>query len=214
MLKDINRVIKILIANDFVLNSGWGFLAPVFAIFLVQNIAVGSGVQGAKIAGFASLIYWTTKSILQIPIGRYLDKNHGEKDDFWFMVLGILITGLVPFGYLFSSLSWHIYFLQFVQAMGMAMVVPSWYAIFTRHIDKGREAFEWGINSTILGMGVGVAGAVGGMLVAAFGFKAIFILVGSFTIISGILLLLIQREIAPVSKGRVFRRIPPFISPF
>jgi len=212
MLKSVNKAIKVLVSSDFVLNYGWGLVSPIFAIFLVQKIAVGNAIEGAKIAGFASLTYWIVKSFLQIPIGRYLDKNHGEKDDFWFMVFGTFLTGLVPFGFLFSSLPWHIYTFQVLHAIGMAMAIPAWSAIFTRHIDKGREAFEWGLDSTFLGFGAGIAGAIGGILVAIFGFSIVFILVGTFTIISTGLLLLIHKEITP--RDRIFPRIPPFRSPF
>lgn len=208
----INKVIKILISSDFVLNSGWGLLGPVFAIFLVQKIAVGNPAEGAKIAGFASLVYWIVKSSLQIPIGRYLDKNHGEKDDFWSMVLGTFLTGVTPLGYLISSQAWHIYGFQVIHAVGMAMVIPSWFAIFTRHIDEGKEAFEWGLRSTSLGFGAGIAGAIGGVLVAIFGFEVVFILVGTFTMISVGLLLFVHREIAPQDK--LLPRIPPFRFPF
>ncbi|NCO80220.1 MFS transporter [bacterium] len=212
MLKSINKAIKILISSDFFLNSGWGLIAPIFAIFLVQKIAIGNPVEGAKIAGFASLIYWVAKSFIQIPIGRFLDKKGGEKDDFWFMVFGTFLSGLVPFGFLISSLPWHIYSLQLLHAIGMAMAVPAWSAIFTRHIDKGKEAFEWGIESTSLGFGAGIAGAIGGILVAIFGFWVVFILVGTLTIISALLLLLIHKEIAP--RDKLFPRIPPFRMPF
>lgn len=211
MLKIINRVIKILIVSDFVFNSAWGLLAPVFAIFLVDKIAFGSAIEGAKIAGFASLIFWVTKSILQIPIGRYLDKNHGEKDDFLFMFWGTFITGLTPFGFLISSSAWHIYLLQLFHAVGQALMVPSWLAIFTRHINKGNEAFQWSVRSTSLGFGVGIFGAIGGIMVAAFGFKLLFILVGGLTIISAFLLLLIKKEMA--IKTKPLKNIPPFFPP-
>ena len=199
----INRAIRTLIVSDLFLNSGWGLLGPVFAIFLVQNIQGGD----AKVAGFAAMIYWTVKSILQIPIGKYLDKNHGEKDDFYFMVLGTFLIGFVPFGYLFSSLPWHIYVFQVVQSIGMAMIIPSWSAIFTRHIDKGKEAFEWGLDSTILGFGTGITGAIGGLLVVVFGFKVLFILVGTFTFLAALLLVFIWKEITP--RDKIFPRIPP-----
>lgn len=207
-MSKINKVIKFLISSDLLLNSGWGLLAPVFAIFIVQNIQGGD----AKVAGIAAAIYWLVKSTLQIPIGHYLDKNHGEKDDFHFMFWGTFLAGLVPFGFIFASMTWHIYFLQFFHALGMAMAIPSWSAIFTRHIDKGKEAFEWGLESTALGIGAGVAGAVGGILAATFGFKIIFILVGSLTILSSILLLFIYRAIVPGDKIRP--SVPPFRTPF
>ena len=207
MFKHINRIIKVIIYWDIIINSAWGLLAPVFAIFVVQKITMNNTVQGATVAGFASLFYWLTKSVLQIPIGHYLDKNHGEKDDFWFTVIGTFLTGLVPFGYLISSLAWHIYLLQIIHAIGMSMVIPSSYAIFTRHIDKGKEAYEWGLDSTLLGVGVGITGAVGGIMVAYFGFQAIFILTGIFTMISALFFFLIRKEMS--QKAPYIHEIPP-----
>lgn len=211
MSKSFNKVIKVLISSDIALQSGWGLLAPVFAIFILQRVTMDSGAEAAKIAGFASLVYWTVKSVLQIPIGRYLDKNHGEKDDFHFMVIGTFLTGLVPFGFIFASQSWHIYGLQVLQAVGMAMAVPSWSAIFTRHIDRGREAVEWGLRSTFLGFGVGVGGALGGIMAGIFGFTLIFIIVGVLTMLSVGLLFIIQKEL--ISKDGVGWRFPPFRAP-
>jgi MFS family permease len=212
VLKSINKIIKILIVSDFFFNYAWGLLGPVFAIFIVQNITVENMAEGAKVAGFASLVYWIVKSLFQIPIGRYLDKNHGEKDDFWFMVLGTFVTGIVPIGFLLSSQPWHIYGLQILHATAMAMLVPSWYAIFTRHIDKGKEAYEWGTWSTVLGFGVGIAGAMGGIMVATLGFKLVFIFVGVINTFSALLLLFIHKDISP--KNHIFPRVPPFKTPF
>lgn len=207
MFKSINKVIRVLIVSDFFLNSAWGLLGPIFALFIVQNITVGSATEAAKVAGFASLAYWIVKSILQIPIGRYLDKNHGEKDDFIFSFLGIILATITPFGFLFSSLPWHIYLFQILHAIGMAMLVPSWYAIFTRHIDKGKEAFEWGLDSTILGIGAGLTGAIGGIMAASWGFKIIFVLVGVLNIISALLLLFTYKLMAPTDH--TIHKIPP-----
>ena len=207
MFKGINKVIKTYIYWDFVINSAWGLLGPVFAIFIVQNIAVSNIMQAAKIAGFSALSYWLAKSILQIPIGHYLDKNHGEKDDFWFAVTGTILTGLVPFGYLVSFLPWHIYLCQIIHAFGMSMVVPATYAIFVRHVDKGREAYECSLDSTLLGIGVGITGAVGGIMAGYLGFQAIFIFTGSFTILSAFMFFFIHGEMT--KKITQPHEIPP-----
>lgn len=195
MPKIINRIIKILIVSDFFLNLGWGLLAPVFAIFILENIATQSISEATKVAGFAALFYWITKSFLEIPIGHFLDKKHGEKDDFWLMVIGTFITALVPIGYLFSSAPWHIYFFQIIHAAGMAMTLPSWLAIFTRHIDKGKEAFEWGMATTSIGTGAGIAGGLGGIMAGVFGFDILFIFVSIFTLLSAVLLLFVKNNI-------------------
>jgi MFS family permease len=207
MLKSINKVIKVIIVYDFFLNSAWGLLAPIFAIFIVRNITVGDPLVGARVAGFASLIYWMTKSLLQIPIGKYLDRNHGEKDDLWFAVTGTFLAGLVPLGYLISTQPWHIYLCQVLYAVGMSMVIPSAYSIFVRHIDKGKEAFEWGTDSTFLGFGVGVTGALGGVISSIFGFRVILIVASFLTILSASLMLLIRKEMT--SKDKTIHEIPP-----
>ncbi|MDI6883070.1 MAG: MFS transporter [Patescibacteria group bacterium] len=200
----LNKVVKILITSDIFLNSGWGFLAPVFAIFILRGIQGGD----AKVVGFSAMVYWLVKSILQIPIGKYLDKNHGEKDDFYFLLTGTILAGFVPFGYLISFLPWHIYLCQVLYGIAMAMVIPSWYAIFTRHIDKGKEAFEWGLESTSIGLSLGVAGALGGLLVALVSFKVVFVLVGSFTFLAVILLSLIRSEMG--LRDKILPRVFPF----
>lgn len=201
-----------MIISDFLLNWGWGLLAPVFALFLTQNIAGGDFRKGAEIAGGAALLYWVLKSIFQIPIGLWLDKTKGEKDDFYFMVLGDFLIGLCAFGYLFSSKVWHVYLLQALQAISMAMLVPSFSAVFTRHIDKGKEAFDWSIKSTSFGFAVGISGGIGGFLVSRFGFEIIFILVGIFSFLSSLSLFLIEEKIIPKEKlpprlfdGRFFK---------
>ena len=206
MPRIINKVVKMLIISDFFLNSGWGMMGPVFAIFIAKNIAVGSFSQGAEIAGFSALCFWGVKSLLQIPIGRYLDKNHGEIDDFWFMLIGTFMMAFVPIGYLFSSQPWHIYALQVFYAIAASINFPSWSAIFTRHIDEGKEAVEWGTHSTVSGLGVGIAGGIGGVAVGYLGFNAVFIFVSLFSLLAACLLFVIKGEISPINKNVV--RIP------
>ncbi len=197
MFKRVNKVMRAYIYWDVVISSAWGLLGPVFAIFLLEKVAVGNIAEGAKVAGFATLFYWITKSILQIPIANYLDKNHGEIDDFWFFVSGVFITALAPLGFLFAYLPWHIYALQIFHAIGMSMIIPSSSAIFIRHTDKGKEAYESGLDSTLFGIGAGITGAIGGILAGYVGFNLIFILTSTFSFISLIFIFWVRKDMLP-----------------
>jgi len=196
-MKSINKVIKVLVSSDLALLFGWGLINPILAIFIVENINGGD----AKVAGMAVGIYWLTKSVIQIPIANYLDKNHGEKDDYYFLIGGILLASLTPFGFIFATLPWHIYLLQIIHALGLAAALPAWCGIFTRHIDKGKEAQSWALDSSALGIGAGAAGIIGGTVAEIFGFTPLFIGVGVFGIIAALLCLLIRKELSP--KGKV-----------
>lgn len=195
----ISKVVKTLIKGDVIFLSALGLITPIFAVFITQQIKGGD----VKVAGFAAAIYWIVKSLLQIPISRFLDKTKGEKDDFYFLVIGFFVAAIVPFGYIFSSLPWHIYLLQAIYSIGMAMAYPSWCAIFTRHIDRGREAFEWAVDSTVTGLGVGITGAIGGVLVSYFGFNVVFIIVGIFALLGGLCPLMIYKSLAPKGAQRI-----------
>ena len=192
----INKIVRYLILSDVAFWTGWGLITPVFAIFIVDEI------QGATAltVGIASAIYLISSSLLRVPIGMFLDNRKGEQDDYLFLITGLFIAALVPFGFIFSELPWHVYSLQAVCAIGMAMSLSGWTAIFTRHIDKGKEATEWGLDATFLGFGAGISGIVGGYTVTNFGFTTAFIAVGIFGIVGVILLLFLRNDIKGVSN--------------
>jgi len=213
MPKLVNKIIKILMMSDFFLNLGWGLLSPIFALFVLQKITIGDPAKAAEVAGFAALFYWISKSFMEIPIGRFLDKHNGEKDDYWFMMIGLFVVGLVPLGYLVSTQPWHIYVFQILHASGMAMTLPSWLAIFTRHIDKGKEAFEWSMETTAIGAGAGIAGGFGGIVASVFGFNALFYFVSFLTILAGLLFLFIKNDVSVRGDGHPISYGKPIVEP-
>jgi len=196
MLKSINKVIKILVFSDLVLLFGWGLITPILAVFILESIKGGD----AKVAGIAVGLYWLIKSVFQIPIANFLDKTKGENDDFYALVFGTILASLAPIGFIFSTQPWQMYSLQGIQALGMAFAIPSWSAIFTRHIEKGREAFCWSLDSSALGIGTGVAGIIGGIVAKTFGFVPLFVGVAVLGIISGLVVFLIKGELSPKEK--------------
>ena len=68
MLKNINKVVRVIVTADFFYNSAFAAFGPVFAIFVINNIQGGS----AKVVGLATAIFWITKSLFQLPIASFL----------------------------------------------------------------------------------------------------------------------------------------------
>ena len=87
----------------------------------------------------------------------------------------------------------------------MSMVIPSSYAIFIRHIDKGREAYESSLDSTLLGVGAGITGAIGGIMAGYFGFRLIFILTGVFTLISVFFIFWVRKDMLPKVPRKIHK---------
>ena len=70
----LNQVILVIVMAYFVLTAAAGFLPPLYALFITTQIA------GASVAsvGLAITIYWITKSVLQLFVARFIDRNRGE----------------------------------------------------------------------------------------------------------------------------------------
>jgi len=190
MFKSVNKVIRVLIISDVALLTGLGFVAPIFAIFLTENIKGGD----IEVAGFASAVFWLAQSAAMIPFGKFLDWRRGEKDDLWLVIIGNALAAFAVLGYLFSTLPWHIYLLQAIYGVGMGMNMPGYTAIFTRHIDKGKEAYEWSVRGTLVGIGTGLAGAFGGIIAQNFGFNQLFIGISLFIFLSSFFLFFIFNQ--------------------
>ncbi|MEK7121669.1 MAG: MFS transporter [Patescibacteria group bacterium] len=196
----ISHVVKTLVISDFFINSGFAVFAPVFAIFITKQIDGGS----LQVVGFAAAIFQIFKSGLQIPIAKYLDKNHGEYDDFYSMILGTFLIALVPFLYLFATKVPHVYMIQALYGIGASFAIPPWYAIFSRHLDKLQENVEWSLDSIAIGIGAATSAALGGILADKFGFQFVFLLGGVLAIFGAIQQIKIFRDLkGKVSQGTV-----------
>jgi MFS family permease len=187
----VNFIIKILILSDFLIWSSYQFVTAFFAIFITDKIQGGS----IEVVGLAVAIYLFTKSIFEVPMSMYIDRTKSEKDDLISAIFGTILTAVVYFGYTAIDTVLELYILQALQGIAAAIAFPGWYAIFTRHIDKGKEAFEWSLYDVFLGLGMAAAAALGGFIAESFGFNTLFILVGILTLLGAFLLLTIKRKI-------------------
>ena len=191
-------MVKTIVVADFFYNSAFASFGPVFAIFITSQISGGS----AKVAGFASAIYWIVKSLCQLPIARFLDKTDGERDDFLALFLGYFFSGLVPLAYIFATEPKHLYIIQGFYGFVMAWAVPAWYSIFTRHVDKWRISFEWSLDSVFsVGVAASISAAVGGYVADRFGFGVLLVGASAISVFSSFLLLGLLNHLHPRKRS-------------
>ena len=196
----INHVIRTMIISDFYLNAGLSLFGPIFAVFVTQQIP-GATLQ---VVGFGAAITQMVKVALEIPIARYLDKNHGEYDDFYSLILGNILLISTPFLFILASRIGHLYAIQAVGGAALAFIVPPWNAIFSRHLDKRQESSEWAYESIAIGIATAGAAAVGGIVAQKFGFRTVFLIGGLIAIVGAVEQMKIYRDLkARVKQGTV-----------
>lgn len=193
----VNNLIKIMTFSDFLVVSGWGLVSPLFAVFVTKQI-VGGNIE---LVGLSVAVYWVLRSSLQLPFARLIDAKKGEIDDFAVMAIGSFLTSLSPFLFIFARTNLHILFLQGLTGFAAAMVAPAWLAIFTRHIDKHVEAEEWGLYNAMVGLGIGLTGALSGFLAEKLGFQYLYFIVGVICTFGSLFLFFVYQDLRRAEKG-------------
>lgn len=199
----MRKVLKILIASDVIYYTGFGLVAPIFAIFLKEDLIGGSIVA----AGIASTIYILVKSIVQLPLAKYVDK-HTHKANL--LIWGSFITAFVPFLYILATNVNHIYYIQVLYGVTSAMTYPSWLSLFSTHLSRRKEGFEWSVYSTWVGIGTAIAAYIGAYIADLFGFDMLFYIIGIFAFIRAIVVCFLEKREIKVIRDREFERLTHF----
>lgn len=189
MNNKVSRTIRFLIISDFFLFFAVGLLAPIFAVFILENIE-----NKIEVIGYAVACYWTTRVLLVMPISRLMDKIKGEQDEYSFMVAGTFLIAIIPLFYVISSHPWHIYCLQMLNGLAYSMAVPAWRIIFTNHIDKKIVGFEWSLEDVGVGIATASSAAIGATIADKFGFNILFGMITFFGLISATILLVLGKS--------------------
>jgi len=199
----INRTVQIMLLYLFCIVTVESLWAPIFAVFITNAVAGAT----LRTVGFALAIYAIAKSVVQVPLAKFLDKTKGEKDDFYALIAGAVVAVIYPFALLWVSRVWHLYVLEMLSGLGTAALMAAYYSLFARHVDKGEEGFEWSLFS-VGGMTVSgaIGSALGGILADTFGFHLLFLINGTVNL--AVLFLLFY--LYPLLDGSRPVSIPPF----
>lgn len=138
-------------------------------------------------AGVASMIFLVTKSSLQLPFSKYVDKHNYNTRVRW-LIIGAFLVSIVPFIYIFAKHIYVVFAAQVVYGIGSGLAYPTWLGLWSTHLDKRKESFEWSLYSTLAGLGTAATAAIGAALSQYVGFSFTFLFVG-FLSLAGCLML-------------------------
>lgn len=190
----INRTIKLLMIADIFVLTGFGLVEPILAVFIKDNLVGGTILT----AGIASTLFLVVKSIVQLPLSRHVD-THDDRSDLRWLYIGSFLVVLTPFIYIFSKHIHHIYLAQIIFGLGSGMAYPAWLGIWSTHLDKNQESFEWSLYSTLVSLGTAAAATIGAAIAEFFGFVFTFIFMGIMALMGCFVLLGLRKGLGPRS---------------
>lgn len=197
-LLNMNFVVRMLVVSDVIWLTATGLLGPIFALFIVEFIEGGT----AAVAGLAAAIYLVTKSILQIPVASVIDHIRGERDDFWLLFISTGLAALTVLLYLVVRTPLQLYAVQFLYGVLLAAAYVPFMAIYTRHINREKEATAWGIYFTMTDLSAALAAMLGGILADTIGFRPLIMLASGAGVLSALLIYFIRPHMRRRPRAR------------
>lgn len=166
-----NPVVKAFIVSEAFLFSAYNLVIPIFAVFVIRDIEGGN----IQIAASAFSLFLITRVVFELIICKCLS-GRKEKSKFLATIIGM---GLISASYLGFSFAHSIYLLfafYGLAGIGFGIASPLKNAIFSTHLDKNKEATEWGIRDAVTFIGMASTAALGGFIASQYGFSFLFIL--------------------------------------
>lgn len=181
----LNKSLRILIAANTIMVFVIGLFAPFYAIF-VQKIG-GSLV----FAGFSWAVLSIVSGVLILLFTKWELK---VKEQELMVALGYFIRGAVFLSYAFMTNMPQLIFTQVLWGIAAAIGMPAFDALYSLHTDKDVSIAQWGGWEGIASIATGVAALLGSIIIEAFGYSAVFIIMSLVSIILGVYIWRLPRE--------------------
>ncbi len=167
----VNPVIKAYIIADTILWSSWNLFNPILAIFILSQVRGGS-IETAASAYSTHLI---SRVIFELISARYLI-NTSEKKKFQIAIIGMLFLSIAYIGFALSTSVMDVILCYVISGFGIGIATPAKSALFATHLDKHREATEWGITDAVAFICIAAATTLGGIIAKVYGFPTLFLI--------------------------------------
>lgn len=186
-IKNINKVVIFLTFSDVFAWGSYTIIAALTGLYLANKL----GADTIQFVGIGTAIYFLTRSLAQIPLGRITDRYKNDKDEILILFVGVILMGIPFVFYPYISSQYHYFFLQFVFGLGVALNVTNWRKLFALNVDGGREGRQYAMYETIISAFTAVFSVIGGVIAnmgiqyfdMVMSFAGVMIMLGSIWII-------------------------------
>lgn len=187
----LNRVVLLLSLADI---FSWG---PYMVISALSGLylAIKLEMDAVQVVAIGTSIYYITRTILQMPIGKISDKIKSDSDEILFLLIGAILMGLPFIVYPFISIPIHYYILQFVFGLGVSFNLTNWRKLFALNVDKNMEGTQYGFYEICMSGGAAVFSALIGGLGSLSNryFDIIIVSAGIIMLLASVWIFLIQK---------------------
>jgi DHA1 family multidrug resistance protein-like MFS transporter len=178
-LAEFRRALQVLLVCVFTAMLGLGIISPILPLYASD--------MGATLiqVGLLSSAWSMSRLIFTAPIGRYSDRSSKKR----IIAAGLLVYAVISLLYVLARDYTSLITIRFLHGIGSAMSMPIAYAYAAEMIPEGEEGRYMGNLNLAMFAGMGLGPFIGGSLTDFFSMSAAFYVMGAFT---GLSLLLVM----------------------
>ena len=166
-------------------------LAPIYAIFVEH---IGGDILDA---GMTSAVFSVSLGIFLL-LFSWMENRLDRLDIMIFVGYGIRSFGVLL--YLFIQTPAHLLIVQSILGLGGAIALPAYDAIYSKFLDKGKFALEWGVWESFGFISYGIAAFVGAFIAQKFNFQVLFVIMFIISLFSLLTIIKLRKELRRVSN--------------
>ncbi len=166
---------KILLITFMFASFAGELFGPIYAIFVKQ---IGGDLLEA---GAAYAVFMIVSGIFIFTVGRskfFLSRLRPM------VVVGYGLLTLGDLGYLLVDTPLKLFIVQIIFGIAGGILEPSWDAIYAAGLDEIKAASHWSLWAGLRNLVAGAAAFAGGVIVTAYSFNTLFIIMAIFNLIA------------------------------
>lgn len=173
-----HKKLKIIILANLISFIGYQFFVPFYALFAKD---IGADIRSI---GFIWSFYSILTAITMLIFGR-LENNYSKEK---IVVYGFFVYSIGAFAFLLVNNITMLMLVLAFNALISGITIPAYKTLFTKLQDKGRESEEWSWLEASNMIAISVGSAIGGIVLAIFGFNGLFIIMGTIQFVAGVIM--------------------------
>ena len=185
MRRRMRRELKVLLVADALLLFATEMFGPLYAVFVQQ---IGGDLLTA---GWAYATFSMTGGVAILVLSRLTGDIRGRE---WLVPLGYFLSALGVAGYLFVRTPLHLFVVQALMGLALAVLTPPWDALFARSVDEDQAVFQWGLEEAQDYIVPAIAAGAGAVIADAFGFRTLFVVMFVAALMGALVSLLVMRR--------------------
>lgn len=181
----MNDALRYLLFISGIFMFAFAMFSPIYAIFVER---VGGGIE---VAANSWAIFGVVAGLLTFLFSRYENRM---KETELAIAWSQFVMGL---GYLMLYLTDNVsmlYLDMIVLGIAEALYWPAFHSVFAKHTDSKKSTWQWGIYDGLAYFVPAIGSAIGGWLVASYGFSLIFMIMAGLSFFCGIFIIFLPRK--------------------